>query len=77
MALTNGDAMKQASEAAVSSTQSHLSMSSSASSSSSEQSQYLGQRRPSNPITAANQRRYAEFLAGQFGLNVEMVQPAG
>lgn len=76
MALTLSEALRQASEAAVSSSERHSSMSSSASSSASEQSQYLGQRRPSNPITAANQRRYAEFLAGQFGINVDMVQPA-
>jgi hypothetical protein len=57
---------------------SHSSSVSTLSIATSNQSQYLlGQSITSNPITAANQRRYAEYLAGTFNLTVEMVQPAG
>jgi hypothetical protein len=59
-------------------TQRHSSSASSLSVATSTQSQYLlGQSVNSNSITAANQRRYAEYLARTFNLSVDMVQPTG
>jgi len=70
------DASRQTAASAENSTR-HSSLSSSASSTSA-QSQYLpGQSVTTNPIIAANQRRYADFLARSFNLSLDMVQPAG
>jgi len=59
------------------SSQRHPSVASSASTvTSRRQSVYLGQEDAANTITAANQRRYAEYLAKSFNIGVGMVQPA-
>jgi len=36
-----------------------------------------GQTTSSNPITAANQRRYAEYLARSFNIGLHVLQPTG
>jgi len=71
-----GDMMRQAAASAVKTTR-HSSISSSVGSASTQSQYLLGQNATANPITAANQRRYAEYMARSFNLSLDMVQPAG